>query len=85
MPQWAGWALKAISGKFYKNPVATAETPTESGNVAAKSHQESLPNAVNNLVILEEDKKGDILDGWDDFEEEEVVKEKVTTVHFLLI
>lgn len=30
MPQWASWALKSLSGKFYKGP-----TPAQPGDAAA--------------------------------------------------
>lgn len=71
VPQWAGWALKAMSGKFYKS--ATPQ-PTED---AATNHQEIQPESSHEQPIAkkpepEASRKESPaeMDGWGELDEE---------------
>lgn len=75
VPQWAGWALKAISGKFYKS--ATPQ-PVEGGVQPA---QENQPES-SNLLTEKPPKKPEVarkesseeLDGWGEIDDEPVAE-----------
>lgn len=67
VPQWAGWALKAISGKFYKS---AAPQPTE--NVQENQPENSTSEKpVHKPELIPKDSSDD-LDGWGELDEEPV-------------
>ncbi|KAE9548145.1 hypothetical protein FO519_008643 [Halicephalobus sp. NKZ332] len=74
VPQWAGWAIKAISGKFYKssNPVSNPEEkqviqeekrPTTTSTTASST--------MSTTKIDSSSGKSQVVDGWGDMEDEE--------------
>ncbi|CAK5025986.1 unnamed protein product [Meloidogyne enterolobii] len=83
VPHWAGWAIKAISGKFYKSTTTTPETttPTEQQNVREASSTKienekniSKGSVVNKMEVKKEvtqninKNSAAISDGWGDEE-----------------
>uniref|UniRef100_A0A915NX37 Uncharacterized protein n=1 Tax=Meloidogyne floridensis TaxID=298350 RepID=A0A915NX37_9BILA len=82
VPHWAGWAIKAISGKFYKSTTPTPETTTTEQQNVREVSSTKIENEKNiskgNVVNKMEDKKeatqninkniSAISDGWGDEE-----------------
>lgn len=72
VPQWAGWALKTISEKFYKSTTVTpvVSSTTTNSNIAQKDAILFSNNAasVTTATKIPEEKQQsiDILDGWGD-------------------
>ncbi|CAI5453287.1 unnamed protein product [Caenorhabditis angaria] len=69
VPQWASWALKSLSGKFYKGP-----TPVEGAGPAAPAAAGAVadskaPSSEKRVTPEKEEKKAEPAanDGWGDF------------------
>ncbi|KAH7706739.1 Protein W07G4.3 [Aphelenchoides avenae] len=73
MPQWAGWALKTLSGKFYKSSTphtaaASAEKPPGASDVVADKSRSESPAIPKKTV---EKKPSEEVDGWGELDDDE--------------
>jgi hypothetical protein len=67
MPQWAGWALKTLSGKFYKSTATPATI--DSGPPLPNTDNQSATAALPKHVVP--DKKIVDVDGWGELDEDD--------------
>lgn len=73
MPQWAGWALKTLSGKFYKSstpPTAAAAAAGEKPSAAAADATARSESLEVPKKTLEKEPSTEV-DGWGELEDDD--------------